>query len=935
MIRLRHLSVVCLLALGAVLRAEVPVYADGRALLPVYVAADAAPDERLAAEELARVLGVMSGLDWPVRVEPVGQGAGFFVGRTHAAARTLPALRPAKDLLAPAAGEIGPDGFRLRTRGGRVYIEAATPEATPFAVSWLLQRYGGARWYAPGALGEVIPWRAAWTLPDLAVVREPAYVSREITGLYDAAGRDWARRNGLRQRLEYSHNLTRVFPPELYDTHPEWFGLVDGARRRPLGGSDYHWQPDLARADVAEHAAARAAEAFARDAGRASFALGMNDTVRFDQGAGTRAAVEPLRYFRGMPDYSPLVFGFMNRAAEALGRTPGGAPNRYLGCLAYFWCENPPPFPVDARVVPYVTTDRTQFYDRAYRAADLELMTRWGRSGVRAYGLWEYAYGSAFVVPRVPHAALAEAVREGWWRGARGYIADTGPHAGFDAFKVWILAQLLWEPDRPVAELADDFFGGWYGPAAEPMRRFFARCEEVWMAQPGPPWWIKYYQQQDQVLLFPPAVCAELRGLLDEAREMADNGGQRTVDGGQWASCRSAESTAQERLRDGRKAEGRKDRGVECGNQESGNGERRAFCRSAFVPRQNLRDSPARCASERGGGARSAEDGRQMVDGGRWAPDAVSGSRSPDSSLLAPRYFERVSLTSRAFAVTEAAGTFDGLRRELAAPAAETLPAAELGARLVGWLRARAAFNRALAAATGGEAPALATRGADFLLRNDPVPGLLASLGRRDRVAPLAALAELTIAGEPVPAHWAALAVAYAKNRLAGAPERLANGWFGDAAPGGLQPDFLHPRSGDIPAGWEVRAAPTEQGRVALGSRILGRRILRVEGAWDTQVTQAQPVQPGELCVAEVQMRGRSSPGNDAALTLAFVDAAGKLVGEYRATMLPKGESTWRRMTLADTAPATARYVVVGLVATRQFDGDWLEAAEATLRVAE
>jgi len=100
-------------------------------------------------------------------------------------------------------------------------------------------------------------------------------------------------------------------------------------------------------------------------------------------------------------------------------------------------------------------------------------------------------------------------------------------------------------------------------------------------------------------------------------------------------------------------------------------------------------------------------------------------------------------------------------------------------------------------------------------------------------------------------------------------------------------------------------------------------------------VTQAQPVQPGELCVAEVQMRGRSSPGNDAALTLAFVDAAGKLVGEYRTTMLPKGESTWRRLTLADTAPATARYVVVGLVATRQFDGDWLEAAEATLRVAE
>jgi hypothetical protein len=75
-------------------------------------------------------------------------------------------------------------------------------------------------------------------------------------------------------------------------------------------------------------------------------------------------------------------------------------------------------------------------------------------------------------------------------------MGECGPHAGFDAFKVWMLAQLLWEPERPLAELQDDFFSGWYGPAAPAMRRFFARCEAQWMAQQGPPWWIKFYQQQ-------------------------------------------------------------------------------------------------------------------------------------------------------------------------------------------------------------------------------------------------------------------------------------------------------------------------------------------------------------------------------------------------------------------------------------------------------
>ncbi len=843
------------LVLVAGLRADTVVFADGRALLPVIVAAEANADERAAAEELARVLGAMSGVEWPIRTEAVGQGAGFFVGRTRAAAKALLVLRPARDLLAPRSGEIGPDGFRIRTVGERVFVEGATPEATANAVAWLLERQGGVRWYAPGAVGEVIPRRDAWTLPDLAVVREPAYVSREISGSGTAEWVDWCRRNGLRGRLEYSHHLDKIFTPELYDAHPDWFGTVRGERRRPRGGGDYHWQPDLSRSDVAEYAAAQAAAALAREPGRASFSLGMNDTVRFDQGDGTRAAVEPLRYFRGMPDYSPLLFGFMNRAATALRRHEG-LDNRYLGCLAYFWGENPPPFAVDARVVPYVTTDRTQFYDPEYRAADYELMSCWSRSGVRAYGLWEYAYGNAFVVPRQANRAIAEAIHEGWWRGARGYIADTGPHAGFDSFKVWMMAKLLWEPDRPVAELEDDFFTGWYGPAAEPMRRFFRRCEEVWMAQEGPPWWIKYYQQADQVRLFSPEVCRELRGLLEEAAAMAERG-------------------------------------------------------------------------ERNAGA-EPDVGSPLAGG----PSGSNAVRTQGPTLQpAPQHAARVALTSRAFAVSEAAVVHEALRSELAADSASALGPAELGDRLSALLRARGELQRALqeAADTG----ALCTANGGYLLRNDPVPRLLAVLGRKDRVAPLTALAEATIAGATVPAHWTALAAAYSDGRIRRAENLVQNGSFATTVPGGHAPRFLYPKSGEIPAGWELHAAPTEQGRVALGTPVLGTRTLRIEGAWDTQLNQAHEAQPGCLHVAEALLRGRSSPGNDVALTLAFVDAGGALVGEYRTVALPKGESAWRTVTLADMAPRQAKYVVVGVTVTRQFGGDWAEVAGITLRAVQ
>ncbi len=664
-----------------------------------------------------------------------------------------------------------------------------------------------------------------------------------------------------------------------------------------------------------------------------------------------------------MPDYSPLVFGFMNRAAAALART---RTDKYLGCLAYFWCEEAPSFPVHAQVIPYVTTDRTQFYDPVYRAADYALMARWSRSGVRAFGLWEYAYGSAYLVPRVPHAMLAEAVREGWWRGARGYMADTTPHWGFDAYKMWMLAQLLWEPERTTAELEDDFFRGWYGPAAEPMRRFFARCEAQWMAQPGPPWWIKYYRQQDQTLLFPPEVCRELRAMLDEASSIAECG------------VRSEEC--------------RKGNGCQLMTAET------SHCRPACSHALPRSDATSAGRPERTSVGRATRVGaceHADLRGGAWdisqSGERVNPNPEPETRNTKPEtaFLARIALTSRAFAVTEAAVEYARVRNALASDEG-TMTSEELAGQLGQLQRARAVLERAaqVAAEIGsaedgscisrlmghqaGEAggvpllrssqrrthwnaakyaaegtpPAMATGDVAFLLRNDPVPRLLAALGRREATAPLAALTALRGAGEgpmnsavTVPAPWLDLAAACADGSLEKPKNQLENGDFSRVATARQEPAFLYPRWGELPAGWTVRGIATETGRVALVKGEVGRgplgprlgRALRIEGAWETQVSTMVAATPGRLQVLSARMRGRSSPGGDAALFLVFVTADGRITGEYRTQTLPKGENAWRTQLLAATAPADAAWVSVGVTALRQSAGDWLEAAEVEL----
>ena len=802
-------------------RSAVIVFRAGKVLLPVMIAADAAPEERAAAEELARGLRLMSGLSWSVSTEESPCKIGFHVGRIYTSCHPV-GLKVSADLLAPGKGEVGPDGFRIWSEEGSVFIEGATPEATGFAVDWLLQRHGGVRWYAPGATGEVVPRRTEWTLPEMDEVRQPAYVSRQISGLDSPEGLEWACRNGLRGRLEFSHALGKVFTRETLAANPDWYPQLSEQRYQPELADDGRWQPNLALAEVSAFAAGAAMNAFVRDTSRLSYSLGINDTVRFDQSDATRALVEPLRYFRGMPDYSPLVFTFMNRAAENLAKTRS---DRYLGCLAYFWCENVPSFRLNSRVVPYVTTDRSQYYDNEYRAADLALMSRWGGSGVKAFGLWEYAYGQGFLIPRMPLAALASSVREGWQRGARGYMGEVGPQWGFDGFKTWMLAQLLWEPNRTLEDLSDDFYPGYFGGASGPMRQFFECCEEIWMMQPGPPYWLKFYQQEDQALLFSFGQVRKLRALLDNAAR--------------------------------------------------------------------------RVAAE-------------------------------------PVLAARVERTSRAFAVTEAFLDFDAIRRTLTGIEKVNSGDDELkvSARIEDLLKAMECLRGKQVSATEGPIPAMTKTMLSGFMRNDPVPRLLWLAGLCDRLAPRRILAAAGSAASERK-DWRALAEAVATGKLVDAPNMIANGSFADVAEQSQEPRFLYPHSGLLPAKWQWRAMPTEMGkveRVDVGAS-RGQRALRIEGAWDTQFYQWIPVGEKSVFVGTVMMRGKSSPGDDAAFFMTFLDRTGKVVGMVRSQALPKGfTDDWRTMALADRAPDDAAWVGIGIVASRQSQGDWLEVTGGKLQ---
>ncbi len=204
----------------------------------------------------------------------------------------------------------------------------------------------------------------------------------------------------------------------------------------------------------------------------------------------------------------------MNKAVLELVNTH---PDKYLGCLAYFWWENTPSFPVESKVLPYLTADRSQWYDSAFKKEDKELIQRWVNTGPEIIGIYDYYYGFRYALPRVYFSLEAESLKYAYNVGVRAFYAETNPLWGFDGPKLWLAAQLLWDTNQSPEKLLDEFYQNYFQEVARPMRRFFEICERQWLKQPIPARWIKYFRDENQVILFPPEVCIKLRSILNDA----------------------------------------------------------------------------------------------------------------------------------------------------------------------------------------------------------------------------------------------------------------------------------------------------------------------------------------------------------------------------------------------------------------------------------
>ena len=444
----------------------------------------------------------------------------------------------AKKVLGNALKQIDREGYILLSTPEGLVVCGGDAYGTVFAVSALLERYAGARWFFPDEMGKVFPQQERLVLAGVNWRDEPAYKSREIpgcehTGLFNPAavtrGVEWQLWNGIRYgRYRFHHNLMYLLPASVYaKVHPEWYPVINGKRTVPEPGTESaSWKPCLSAPGLVEEVARLVIAYFDAHPEEESFSIGQCDGGGWCEcDACTKLDGEDATRLWGdySGRYSRRVVIFGNRVAELVAKK---YPDKTLGFLAYSNYIVPPEgLKMHPMLMPCITSTRDSYVDPEFRKRDEAITEGWGRMASKT-GLYEYMYGVGLFVPRIYTGTIAGALRRAYAHGARGWFCEAFPNWGLDAPKLHALAKLLWNPDSDPDVLRKDFCDKLFGPAAGPMYDLFLLVEKAWAVpladgRTRGGWFLFFPGNPAQLLPYTPEVVAAMNAKCAEARKLA------------------------------------------------------------------------------------------------------------------------------------------------------------------------------------------------------------------------------------------------------------------------------------------------------------------------------------------------------------------------------------------------------------------------------
>jgi hypothetical protein len=467
---------------GASGRNDLAIVTAGKTATVIVVSPAAGPNEQLAAADLAKYIGLMTGATPPVintretidaalkgktPVLVVGQEA--LTAKPDWAQRINAAAKPHPQLCADAIG--------LLRDGHRVYIAGNNDDAQYFAVAELLWRWG-CRWYTPTDFGECIPEYKSLAVGALDYTYGSPFEIRNywISWVGDSTGqRDFQRRNMMIGHV--GHSL-RGFPP---------IGHALGAYTKDAPGAKSALNFPITAPETAVHIAKKLDDAFAKGQNRS---ISMEDSIYVSDYPGDMNLMK-LQWDKYMMRWSVTdpMLELYNNVARILQAKYPDSPAK-LGFLAYANMTIPPVREMTAERSLYcmlapIDIDPNHGMDdpnspprQEYR----DMLHAWAKIMQGRLVIYDYDQGMLIWrdFPNPSHQAFRQDVKHYRDADILGISTESRNAIGTTFLNLFFRGRLMWNPDEDVDALLKEFYPKFYGPAAKPMETYWSTIYRAW-----------------------------------------------------------------------------------------------------------------------------------------------------------------------------------------------------------------------------------------------------------------------------------------------------------------------------------------------------------------------------------------------------------------------------------------------------------------------
>ena len=444
--------------------------------------------------------------------------------------------------LSSDAEELKEGAFRITVSQTGILLEAGIPAGIVYGSYALLERMG-CRFLACDC--EIIP-EAVSALEEGIFEEHPAFAVRELfwreamegefavkLRLNSARSSITPEQGGKAMFYNFSHTFNTLVPVEKYfDSHPEYFSMINGKRLRE------RTQLCLTNPDVLRLCIEGVKQWIRGNPDYSIFSVAMNDWYNVCQCPACRAIDEQEESGAG------TMIRFVNAVAEAVAKE---FPHVMIHTFAYLYCRKPPKYtkPRSNVIIRLCSIEccfahpisacgcETGPIDVQYGSAKgfmgdptaessfLRDLRSWSKWCDNLY-IWDYTTNYANYLQPFPNLdVLASNLQTFRSAGVHGVFEQGnfshGRCSALGQLKVYLLSKLLWNPDLSTEALETIFVDGYYGPAAAPMREYV----RLWHMG-NQPWHAGIYDPPDAPY-FTDELAAKAQELISQALTLASD----------------------------------------------------------------------------------------------------------------------------------------------------------------------------------------------------------------------------------------------------------------------------------------------------------------------------------------------------------------------------------------------------------------------------